>query len=116
MFRVVSRSRIYNAVVTGKQLYYQGSIGVDKAILLKSNIAANEKVQVLNHDNGERFETYIIEEKEDSGLIILYGPASRKAETGDIISIISYALEEDSRARLLKPRIVLLTDKNKIKS
>jgi aspartate 1-decarboxylase len=115
MLREILRAKIQNAVVTGKELYYQGSIGIDKGILSKSGILANEKVQILNFDNGECFDTYVIEEKLDSRAIILYGPAARKAEIGDKISIISYALEEDSRARILKPKIILLDGANKIK-
>jgi aspartate 1-decarboxylase len=108
MIREVLRSKIHNATVTKKKLYYAGSIGIDKALLLKSDILANEKVQVVNFDNGARFETYVIEEKENSGTIALYGPAARQAEIGDKICIISYGLAEDDQARLSKPRIILL--------
>jgi aspartate 1-decarboxylase len=116
MLREMLRSKIHNAVVTGKELYYQGSIGIDKELLHKSGILANEKVQVLNFNNGERFDTYVIEEEQKSGAVILYGPAARKAEIGDKVCIISYCMEEDSRARLLKPKVILLDEKNKIKS
>jgi len=115
MLREVLRSKIHNATVIKKKLYYEGSIGIDKALLLKSNILANEKVHVVNFNNGARFETYVIEEKENSGTIALYGPAARQAEIGDKICIIAHGIIEDSQVQLLKPQIILLDDKNKIK-
>ncbi len=116
ILRQVLKSKIHNATVTKKKLYYEGSIGIDKALLLKSNILVNEKVQVANFNNGARFETYVIEEKENSGTIALYGPAARQAEVGDRICIISYGLAEDNEAKLIKPQIILLDDKNKVKN
>jgi len=115
MLREILKSKIYNATVTRKELYYHGSIGIDKALLLKSNIIANEKVQVVNFNNGARFETYVIEEKENSGIIVLYGPAARQAEVEDKVCIIAYGFMEDGEAQLIKPQIILLDDKNKIK-
>jgi len=115
MLRWILKSKIHNATVTKKKLYYEGSIGIDKALLLRSNILASEKVQVVNFNNGVRLETYVIEEKENSGTIALYGPAARQAEVGDKICIISYGLAEDNEAKLIKPQIILLDDKNKIK-
>jgi aspartate 1-decarboxylase len=116
MLREVLKSKIHNAKVTKKVLYYEGSIGIDKVLLAETNIIANEKVQILNFNNGARFETYVIEEKENSGTIALYGPAARQAEVGDKICIISYGIVEDSQAKLIKPQIILLDDKNKIKN
>lgn len=115
MLRQILKSKIHNATVTKKELYYEGSIGIDKALLLKSNFLANEKVQIVNFNNGVRLETYVIEEKENSGTIALYGPAARQAEVGDKVCIISYGIIEDSEAQLIKPQIILLDDKNKIK-
>jgi aspartate 1-decarboxylase len=114
MLRYILRSAIDNAIVTGKQLHYAGSIGIDASLLSKSNILVNEKVQVMNLDNGAHFETYIIREEADSGSIILYGPAARKAEIGDRVCIVSYGLEEDNRARLLKPKVIELDENNKV--
>jgi len=115
MLREILKSKIHNATVTKRELYYLGSIGIDKAFLFKSNIIANEKVQVVNFNNGARFDTYVIEEKENSGTIALYGPAARQAEVGDKVCILSYGLMEDGEAQLIKPQIILLDDKNKIK-
>jgi len=115
MLREALKSKIHNATVTKNELYYEGSIGIDKALLLKSNILTNEKVQVVNFNNGSRFETYVIEEKENSGVIALYGPAARQAEVGDKVCIIAYGIIEDSQAQVIKPQVILLDDKNKIK-
>jgi len=111
----VLKSEIHGAIITKKELYYQGSIGIDRAILAKSDIVANQKVQVVNFNNGSRFETYVIEEEENSGQIVLYGPAARQAEVGDIVCIIAYGLIENGQARIFKPRVVVLGGKNKIK-
>ena len=116
MLREILKSKIHNAIVTKKELYYEGSIGIDKALLSKSNIIANEKVQVVNFNNGARFETYVIEEKENSGTIALYGPAARQAEVGDMICIIAYGLIENAQTEIFKSRVIVLGDKNKIKA
>ncbi|MDD4980105.1 MAG: aspartate 1-decarboxylase [Candidatus Omnitrophica bacterium] len=112
----ILKSKIHGAIITKKELYYQGSIGIDRAILAKSDIAANQKVQVVNFNNGSRFETYVIEEEENSGQIVLCGPAARQAEVGDRVCIIAYGIVEDSQAELIKPQVIILDDKNKIKS
>ena len=102
-----------NAVLTKEELNYEGSIGIDNSLLLKSNMIPGERVQVLNFNNGQRFETYIIEEKENSGIIALYGPAARLGEIGDKLCIISYAYVSDQEIKMLKPRIVLVNEENK---
>lgn len=111
----ILKSKIHNAIITKKELYYEGSIGIDKALLLKSNILKNQKVQVVNFNNGARFETYVIEEKENSGTIALYGPAAWQAEVGDKVCIIAYGIIEDSQAQVINPQVILLGNKNKIK-
>ncbi|MCD4780710.1 MAG: aspartate 1-decarboxylase [Candidatus Omnitrophica bacterium] len=88
ILRQMLKSKIHGAVINKKELHYNGSIGIDKILLLKSNMLPGEKVRVLNFNNGQRFETYIIEEKGNSGVIALYGPAARCGETGDKICII----------------------------
>ena len=108
MLREILKSKIHNAKITKKELYYEGSIGIDKVLLLKSDILPGEKVQVLNFNNGARFQTYVIEEKEDSGIIALYGPAARCAEIGDRICILSYALINEREIDKIKPKIILV--------
>jgi len=114
MFRMMCKSKIKNATVTKKDLYYNGSIGIDKKILTASNIYPNEVVQVLNQNNGQRFQTYVIVEKEGSGQIVLYGPAARLGEVGDTLTILSNALVESKDAPNVETRVVGLDKKNSI--
>ncbi len=114
MLRIMCKSKIEKAVITKKGLYYAGSIGIDKKILNAANIYANEIVHVLNLNNGSRFETYVIVEKEGSGTIALYGPAARLGEVGDTITILSHTLVEGKEAPNLETRIVTLDKKNNI--
>ncbi|MFH1613370.1 MAG: aspartate 1-decarboxylase [bacterium] len=114
ILREFLKSKIHQATISKTELYYKGSIGIDKAIIKKSNIALYEKVHVLNLNNGERIETYVIEEKENSGLIILYGPAARRGQIGDKLCILAYALVSEDDLDKIKPSIVLLDENNKI--
>ena len=114
MLRIMCKSKIEKATITKKNLHYAGSVGVDKKILNACNIYPNEIVQVLNLNNGSRFETYVIAEKEGSGNIALYGPASRLGEVGDTVTILSHALVEAKEAPNLETRIISLDSKNNI--
>jgi len=114
VFRQILKSKIHGAIITKKELYYSGSIGIDKALLLKSDMLPGEKVQVLNFNNGQRFETYIIEEKENSGIIALYGPAARCGEVGDKLCIVSYVLVSDDEIGKTKEKILLVSENNKV--
>lgn len=115
MLRQILKSKIHNARITKKELYYEGSIGIDKALLLRSDMLPGEKVQVLDFNNGARFETYVIEEKENSGIIALYGPAARCAEIGDSICVLSYALISEEEIEKVKPKIIFV-DKNNVQT
>jgi aspartate 1-decarboxylase len=112
--RQVLKSKINNAVITKTELNYYGSIGIDKALLLKSDIITGERVQVLNFNNGMRFETYVIEEKKNSGTIVLYGPAARCGVIGDKICIISYILISDDEIDKVKEKVIFVDENNKI--
>lgn len=114
MLITMCKSKIHKARVTKKELNYQGSIGIDKKLLKAADIIPNEKVQVINLNNGLRFETYCIEEKENSGIMALYGPAARLGEVDDIIIILSYALMEPREAKNLKVKIVHVDKGNRI--
>jgi len=114
MLITICKSKIHKAYITKKQLNYQGSIGVDKRLLDAADIKANEKVQVVNLNNGLRFETYCMEEKKDSGTITLYGPAARLGEISDIIIIISYGLIEPAEAKNTKVKVVHVDKDNRI--
>ena len=115
MLRTFCKSKINNAFITDKELHYNGSIGIDKAIIEAADILPGEQVQVLNTNNGERFTTYVIEEKEDSGSIVLYGPAARKGEVGDEIVVLSYCLMEPKESHEFKVRTIPLGENNKCK-
>lgn len=114
ILREVLKSKIQKATITKIALDYQGSIGVDKAVLDKGDIVPGEKVQVLNFNNGQRLETYVIEEKEHSGIISLYGPAARHAQIGDEVCILSYVLVSDEERRKIKPKLVSLDKENRV--
>ena len=115
VFRQMLKSKTHGAIITKKQLHYNGSIGIDKVLLSKADMLPGEKVQVLNFNNGQRFETYIIEEKANSGVIALYGPAARLGEIGDKICVISYVFLTDDEINKFGPKVVLVNEKNGIK-
>ncbi len=102
----VVKSKIHKVTVTDANLQYVGSITVDEDLMDASNIIENEKVQVVNINNGERLETYVIKGERGSGMICLNGPAARKAELGDVIIIISYASIDFEEAKQFKPRLI----------
>jgi len=106
MFIEVLKSKIHNVTVTGANLQYIGSVSIDEDLMDASDIIANEKVQVLDMNNGERIETYVIKGKRGSGEICLNGPASRKVAVGDIIIIMSYATIDFQEARSFRPVII----------
>jgi len=91
MLITVLKSKISYATVTQKELFYVGSITLDEGVMERANIRENEKIQIVNLNNGERLETYAIKGERGSGIVGLNGPAARKAEVGDVIFIISYA-------------------------
>lgn len=104
MLITVLKSKIAYATITQKDLFYVGSITIDEEVMERANIRENEKVQVVNLNNGERLETYVIKGERGSKIFGLNGPAARKAEIGDKIFIISYAQIEESET--LKPIVV----------
>ncbi len=110
----VLKSKIHRAVITEANLNYVGSITVDEDLIEAANIIENEKVQVVNVNNGERLETYVIRGKRGSGICCLNGPAARKGMVGDIVVIISYALMAFEEAKKFKPWIVFPKEGNKL--
>src|SRR4249919_1642551 len=102
----VLKSKIHRAVITEANLNYVGSITIDESLIDAANLIENEKVQVVNVNNGERLETYVIKGKRGSGTICLNGPAARKAVLGDILIIISYATIDFEEAKSFKPAII----------
>jgi len=110
----VLKSKIHRAVITEANLNYVGSITIDEYLMDAANIIENEKVQVVNVNNGERLETYVIRGKKGSGICCLNGPAARKGMVGDIVVIISYASMDFDEAKKFKPWIVFPKEGNKL--
>lgn len=102
----VLKSKIHKVSVTEANLQYVGSITIDEDLLDAANMIEGEKVQVVNINNGERFETYIIKGERGSGMICLNGPAARRVQVGDVVIIISYCILEFEKARTFKPWLV----------
>jgi aspartate 1-decarboxylase len=106
MYIEVVKSKIHRVRVTEANLNYMGSITIDEDLMNAANLVENEKVQVVNANNGERFETYIITGERGTGVICLNGPAARKVVVGDIVIIMSYAMIEFKKAKSFKPTII----------
>jgi aspartate 1-decarboxylase len=102
----VLKSKIHKVTITGANLNYIGSISIDEDLMDASNIVENEKVQVLNMNNGERLETYVIRGERGSGEICMNGPAARKVLIGDVVLIMSFAIIDSSEAGSFKPAII----------
>lgn len=102
----ILKSKIHRVKLTQAELHYVGSITIDEALMDAANLIENEKVQVVNINNGERLETYVIKGERNSGVICLNGPAARKAAVGDILIIISYAMMEVEEAKKYSPHLV----------
>ncbi|MBS1656773.1 MAG: aspartate 1-decarboxylase [Bacteroidetes bacterium] len=102
----VVKSKIHRVKVTEADIHYVGSITIDEDLMDAANLIENEKVQVVNVNNGERIETYVIKGKRGGGTICLNGPAARKAVVGDILIIISYASMDFDEAKSFKPAII----------
>ncbi|KGK89488.1 aspartate alpha-decarboxylase [Desulfosporosinus sp. HMP52] len=112
MYRTMMKSKIHKAVVTEANLHYVGSITIDSALMELADLLENEKVQVVNNNNGERLETYVIPGERNSGVICLNGAAARKVHVGDEVIIISYAVLTDEIARRYTPKVVFVNEKN----
>lgn len=111
----VLKSKIHRLTVTQAELHYVGSITIDEDLMEASNIIENEKVQVLNVNNGERIETYVIRGDRGTGIACLNGPAARLFQVGDIIIVVSYASMDFEEAKKWRPAVIFPTDENKIK-
>ena len=110
----VLKSKIHRVKVTQAELNYVGSITIDEDLLDAANIIANEKVQIVNNNNGARFETYVIKGERGSGIICLNGATARLAQVGDIVIIMSYAYMEIQEARNYDPLLIFPDDHNRL--
>ncbi|BBW95854.1 MULTISPECIES: aspartate 1-decarboxylase [Geobacillus] len=114
MFRTLMNAKIHRARVTEANLDYVGSITIDEDILDAVGMVANEKVQVVNNNNGARFETYIIPGERGSGVFCLNGAAARLVQKGDVIIVISYALVPEDKVSKHRPKIAIMDENNRI--
>lgn len=110
----VLKSKIHRVKVTQAELHYVGSITIDEDLIDAANMIENEKVQIVNINNGERFETYIIKGERATGVICLNGPAARKVQVGDMVIIISYASIDFEQAKKFKPVVVFPDANNRL--
>lgn len=108
------KSKIHCATVTEANLHYMGSITIDEELMEKAGILPNERVQVVNNNNGTRLETYVIPGGRGSGVICLNGAAARMAQVGDIVIIMAYAFFQEAEAETYHPRVVLVDDRNRV--
>ena len=114
MLITMCKSKVHRVKVTESNLEYEGSITIDTDILEKADILPYERVQVVNNNNGARFETYVIPGKKGSGIICLNGAAARLGEVGDILIVISYCEMEKEEAVEYKPKVLFVDENNKI--
>ena len=108
----IFKSKIHRVSVTEADLNYIGSITIDETLMNAANLIEGEKVQIVNVNNGERIETYVIKGARDSGVVCLNGPAARRVAVGDIVIIIGYAIMDFEEAKTFKPSIVFPNPEN----
>ena len=113
MQRIMLKSKIHRATVTGLELHYEGSIAIDEDLLEAADILPGEQVQVLNLNNGERLITYAILGERGSGQMMLNGPAARLAVKGDMIIVIAYAMVEEGEVRSFRPKVIKVDAENR---
>jgi aspartate 1-decarboxylase len=114
MFLTSLKSKIHSATITEANLHYMGSITIDETLLEAAHILPNEKVQVVNNNNGNRLETYVIKGERNSGIICLNGAAARMAQPGDKVIIITYAMMTEEEFRTFVPTVIIVDDNNRI--
>ena len=110
----VLKSKIHRVKITEAELHYVGSIAIDENLMDAANLIEGEKVQVVNINNGERLETYVIKGERGSGVICMNGPAARRVQVGDIVIIISYASMDFEEAKQFKPTVIFPIEGNKL--
>ena len=108
------KSKLHRVHVTQADLNYMGSVTIDETLMKAANLLEGERVQIVNNNNGERFETYVIRGEKDSGVICLNGAAARKVQLGDILIIISYAFMDYEEAKNYQPVTIMVNEKNQI--
>ena len=115
MFKTMMNGKIHRATVTQADLNYVGSITIDEDVMDAVGIEANEKVAIVNNNNGARLETYVIKGERGSGVVCLNGAAARLVQPGDIVIIISYVMMDAEEAKHHKPKVAIMDENNRIK-
>lgn len=110
----IVKSKIHRVKITQAELNYVGSVTIDEDLMNAANLIENERVQIVNINNGERLETYVIKGQRGSGIICLNGPAARKAMIGDIVIIVSYATMDFEEAKTFKPSVIFPDTNNRL--
>jgi aspartate 1-decarboxylase len=110
----ILKSKVHRATITEANLHYVGSLTLDEDLMDAANLIENEKVQVVNVNNGSRLETYLIKGKRGSGTVCLNGPAARKGAVGDVVVIIAYATMDFEEAKSFKPSLVFPKEGNRL--
>lgn len=116
MFRTMMKSKLHRATVTEANLNYVGSITIDEGLMEAVDILPNEKVQVVNNNNGSRLETYVIPGPRGSGVICLNGAAARLVQPGDKVIIIAYMMVNNEEAKQFQPKVAVLNESNQIET
>ena len=114
MFIHVMKSKLHRVKITQAELNYVGSVTIDEDLMDAANLIENEKVQIVNNNNGERFETYVIKGERGSGTVCLNGAAARRAQIGDIVIIIAYGIMTPDEAKEHTPRLVFPDSNNRL--
>lgn len=114
MLRTICKSKIHRVTITETNLHYMGSITIDEELLIAADIMPNERVQIVNLNNGSRVETYVMPGERGSGKICLNGAAARWGQEGDLVIIISYALMTDEEAKNYQPKVITVDEHNKL--
>lgn len=115
MFRTMMKSKLHRATVTEANLNYVGSVTIDEDLMEAVDLLPNEKVQIVNNNNGSRFETYVIRGERGSGIICLNGAAARLVHPGDNVIIIGYAIYNEEEVKIHHPKVAILDENNHIK-
>lgn len=110
----VLKSKIHRVKITQAELHYVGSVAIDENLMEAANIIEGERVQIVNINNGERLDTYVIKGERGTGMICLNGPAARKAQVGDVVIIFSYASMDFEEAKKFKPTIIFPDPDNRL--
>ncbi len=115
MKRIMLRSKLHRLTVTERCIEYEGSLTLDATLLAAADMLPGERIQVVNINNGARFETYVLEGEKNSGTVCLNGAAARLAEVGDLIIVIAYGVVGEDEIAKFKPKVILVDGKNRIK-